>query len=104
MECGSAGAVFRSGHCRFPCVALRLSAGFGARIVVPSDSNGSASLARAHGYDLNDPSFAARVIAFRKESDLVYIQRTVSTGHRKQFLAPRGLRGSAAAEYSGERC
>jgi hypothetical protein len=83
VEWGPTGAVFRFDRCGLPFLAVRLSSGFGSRVVVPTRSDRSASLARAHGYDLDDSSFASWVNSCRKASDLFHNRRNVRASHGK---------------------
>ena len=85
MECGPTGAFFPSDRCRLPCLAVPLSGGFGARVVVPAGNHGAASLARPYGFDLDDPSFDPRVTACRQERYLLQLDRTIRAGHRKHI-------------------
>ena len=105
LECEPVGAVFRNDRCRLPCLAVRLSGGFGVAWLFLPGSDGSASLARADGYDVDDPSFASRVNSCRSASDLLHIQRTERASHGKHIAQQPSLRSrlrrSAAAEYSG---
>jgi hypothetical protein len=81
-------------------VAVPLSGGFGARVVVPASNHGAASLACPYGFDLDDPSFDPRATACRQERDLLQLDRAIPAGHRKHIA---NINSSMSSEMNVSR-